>query len=209
MIMHGERTKERCMVQLTGCRGRRIMILAVLWLLLTGMMPVWAASAPGKITGFVGDVYYKNGKVQKKKAVSDRGNWYVLDKSGRMVRGKTYKVKGKTYRLRADGTAYTGTWMFGNKLYVYNSNGSLNKSKTNLLARYCKGSVSTKKKPFSKVQSVLGRVLHTWTVPGCGGAGYIQYYYYEHGFLIGTEVYGKKSYFSYAENTPWDPMLMS
>ena len=192
-----------------GNRRVWILVIAALLLMLSGMMPVRAESAAGKITGFVGDTYYRNGKIQKKRAVCDGGSWYVLDGGGHMVRGRTCKVRGKSYRLREDGTAYTGTWIFGGKFYVYNSNGSLNKSKTRILNRYCRESISTKKKPFSKVQSVLGTVLYSWTVEGCGGKGYYQYYYYDHGFLIVTEVYGKKSYFSYAEDTPWDPNLMS
>ena len=186
---------------------------AVFFCVLFWVMPVQshAADTAGKVTGFIGETYYKNGKVQKKKAVFDNGSWYVTDKSGNKVRGTTYKIRGKSYRLRDDGRAYIGAWMFGNKFYYYNSNGRLNRSKTRLLNRYCKESVSTKKKPFSKVQRLLGTVLHTWTEGGCSdGEEYYQYYYYANGFLVGTEVNSKKkSYVFVIENTPWDPSLMA
>ena len=178
----------------------------LLFLLLAGAVPS-RVQAAGK-TGFVGSYYYKNGKKLKKKAVKVSGKWYVLDSKGKMVRGKTYKLKGKTYRLRKDGTAYTGTWMFGSKFYAYSSKGVLNKSKSGLLNRYMKESISENKKPFSKVKKLLGKVKHTWKSGSCGGSGYFRYYYYEHGYLVAVAVYGKKSYFSYAEKTPWDPSLM-
>ena len=187
--------------------GRWIVVLTVLIVLLAGTVTVRAENTTGRVTGFVGDIYYKNGKVQKNKAVKDQGNWYVLDGSGRMIRGRTCRLKGSSYRLREDGTAYIGAWMFGNKIYVYGPSGRLNKEKTNLLKKYCKESVNVKKKPFSKVKKSLGKAIHHWKIRGCGGKGYFEYYYYEHGFLVCTEVYGKKSYFSYAENTPWDPSL--
>lgn len=72
-------------------------IFAVLFCVLFWVMPVQshAADTAGKVTGFIGETYYKNGKVQKKKAVFDNGSWYVTDKSGNKVRGTTYKVRGK------------------------------------------------------------------------------------------------------------------
>jgi hypothetical protein len=77
-------------------------IFAVLFCVLFWVMPVQshAADTAGKVTGFIGETYYKNGKVQKKKAVFDNGSWYVTDKSGNKVRGTTYKIRGKSYRLR-------------------------------------------------------------------------------------------------------------
>ena len=46
-------------------------IFAVLFCVLFWVMPVQshAADTAGKVTGFIGETYYKNGKVQKKKAV--------------------------------------------------------------------------------------------------------------------------------------------
>ena len=188
--------------------GLRLFMAALLFLLLACSGTVSVHAASGGFTGFAGDYYYKKGKKQKKKAVKYQGHWYVLDSKGRMVRGKTYKLKGATYRLRPDGTAYTGAWMFGKRIYIYGSDGKLNRSKTDLMKRYSKESVSEKSKPFSKVKKYLGKIRYAWKTGGCGGSGYYQNYYYEHGFLVTTYVDKKKSYFSYAEKTPWDPTLI-
>lgn len=183
-------------------------IVTFLFFMPVWRMPVQAAAANGQVAGFVGDICYRNGKVQRNKAVRVQGSWYVLDGSGTPIRGRTIRMKGASYRLREDGTAYTGTWMFGNRFYVYGANGKLNRARTKLLNRYRNENIDSKKKPFSKVKNWLGKVVHHWKIRGCGGKGYFSYYYYENGFLVVTEVYGKKSYFSYAEDTPWDPSLM-
>lgn len=185
-----------------------VWIVTFLFFMPVWMMPVQAADANGQVTGFVDDIYYRKGKVQRNKAVRVQGRWYVLDGSGRPVRGRTIRLKGASYRLGEDGTAYTGTWMFQNRFYVYGADGKLNRVKTKLLNRYRNENIDSKKKPFSKVKNWLGKVTHHWKIRGCGGKGYFSYYYYENGFLVVTEVYGKKSYFSYAEDTPWDPSLM-
>ena len=115
-----------------------ILVLAAMLLLLTGMPAAGAEQADGKVSGLVGDSFYQNGKPVKNKAVRYQGQWYVFDKTGKMVRGRTYRLKKAVYRLREDGTAYVGAWMFGDHFSYFNSNARLNKKKTALLNRYCK-----------------------------------------------------------------------
>ena len=70
--------------------------------------------------------YYKNanGKIRKKKGfVTDLGNRYYIKKGGKIVTGKTFKVKKKKYRAYSNGVIATGVYKWGGKYYYSDSLG--------------------------------------------------------------------------------------
>ena len=70
--------------------------------------------------------YYKNdnGKIRKKAGfVTDLGKRYYIKKGGKIVTGKTFKVKKKKYRARKNGVICTGIYKWGKKYYYSNSSG--------------------------------------------------------------------------------------
>ena len=70
--------------------------------------------------------YYKqaNGKIRKKAGfVTDLGKRYYIKKGGKIVTGKTFKVKKKTYRAYRNGVIATGIYKWGGKYYYSDSLG--------------------------------------------------------------------------------------
>lgn len=70
--------------------------------------------------------YYKqtNGKIRKKAGfVTDLGNRYYIKKGGKIVTGKTFKVKKKKYRAYKNGVIATGIYKWGGKYYYSDSLG--------------------------------------------------------------------------------------
>ena len=70
--------------------------------------------------------YYKqaNGKIRKKAGfVTDLGKRYYIKKGGKIVTGKTFKVKKKQYRAYRSGVIATGIYKWGGKYYYSDSLG--------------------------------------------------------------------------------------
>ena len=70
--------------------------------------------------------YYKedNGKIRKKAGfVTDLGNRYYIKKGGKIITGKTFKVKKKQYRAYSNGVIATGIYYWGGKYYYSDSLG--------------------------------------------------------------------------------------
>lgn len=70
--------------------------------------------------------YYKesNGKIRKKAGfVTDLGKRYYIKKGGKIVTGKTFKVKKKQYRAYGSGVIATGIYKWGGKYYYSDSYG--------------------------------------------------------------------------------------
>lgn len=98
--------------------------------------PTQTAAAPAVVTQIVkkGKYYYykdpKTGKIRKKAGfVTDNGIRYYIKKGGKIVTGKSFKVKKKTYRAAKDGKILTGVYKWGKYYYYSNDKGEWLKGK--------------------------------------------------------------------------------
>ena len=93
------------------------------------------APAPAPVSRIVkkGKYYYykkADGKIRKKAGfVTDLGNRYYIKKGGKIVTGKTFKVKKKKYRAGSNGVIKTGIYKWkGKTYYSYPSTGEWKRS---------------------------------------------------------------------------------
>ena len=80
------------------------------------------------ISGWVSDIFYKNGEVVKNDFVKWDKDWYYVDENGKSIKDEMIDYKGDKYYLDIDGKMVKEKWI--NNKYYFDKEGKMLKSTT-------------------------------------------------------------------------------